>query len=126
MLEDTILFPLGLVHPTPSPHGYSFGSMIQAIAHMGSQGPTRTLAAVAAALIALGLARRQSKLTIRDAMRDSGWFLAVLILLVPTLRPGLLIYPLNFWAWGFILRGQSFKDLESESHSLRRDAGARK
>ena len=108
-IENVVRFPLGLAgvqSPAASP---LIGHLVVSLFPGIHRAFTVTVAAVGVLVLTYVLVRRRPK-TPAALSRLVGWIMAVAILLAPATRVGYLLYPLDFFVWAWLLRGEESVD----------------
>jgi hypothetical protein len=75
---------------------------------------TVTVAAAGCLVLGFVLVRRTPR-TPADVARLLAWVMTVAILLAPTTRIGYLMYPVDFFVWAWLLRGEERTDRQAEA-----------
>ncbi|HUO49204.1 MAG TPA: glycosyltransferase family 87 protein [Acidimicrobiales bacterium] len=116
-VDNVVRFPLGLAglsSPAASPLlGHVVVSLFPGIHRLF------TAAVAGAGCLVLGfvLARRTPR-TPADVARLLAWTMTVAILLAPATRIGYLMYPVDFFVWAWLLRGEEQVDLLAEGRDV--------
>jgi hypothetical protein len=104
-VENVVRFPLGLAgisSPAQSPLiGHLIVSVFPGIHRLFTLG----VAGAGAAVLLHGLVRRTPR-TPAALCRLVGWVMTVAILLAPATRVGYMLYPINFFAWSWLLSSE--------------------
>jgi Glycosyltransferase family 87 len=108
-IENVVRFPLGLAgvqSPAASPLvGHLVVSLFPGIHRLF----TGAVAAVGLGVLGYVLVRRRPT-TPAALSRLIGWVMTVAILLAPATRVGYLLYPVDFFVWAWLLRGEESVD----------------
>ena len=103
-IVNVILFPLGLsgvASPAQSPlPGYLLVSHFPVLHHV----LPIAACALGGTVLVQRLIRRPPQ-GVADVTMLGGWVMLIAILVAPATRIGYLIYPINFFVWGFMFRG---------------------
>jgi hypothetical protein len=118
-IDNVVRFPLGLAgvrSPAGSPLiGHVVVSLFPGI-HRAF-----TVSVAAAGLLVLGYVLVRRRPTSPAALaRLVGWVMLVAILLAPATRVGYLLYPVDFFVWAWLLRGEDSVDPVPDTGSARR------
>jgi hypothetical protein len=119
-VDNVVRFPLGLSgvrSPAASPLiGHLVVSLFPGIHRAFTVG----VAVVGLAVLGYVLVKRRPT-TPAGLARLVGWVMAVAILLAPATRVGYLLYPVDFFVWAWLLRGEDSVDPPlDETHGRRR------
>jgi hypothetical protein len=129
-VDDVVRFPLGLAgvqSPAASP---LIGHVVVSIFPSVHRVFTASVAAGGAVALAYVLVRH-TPTTPAALARLVGWVMTVAILLAPATRVGYLLYPVDFFVWAWLLRGEESVDpvaadaLSSASSDARSSGGGR-
>jgi hypothetical protein len=122
-VDNVVRFPLGLAglsSPAASPLlGHVVVSLFPGIHRVF----TFTVAAVGCMVLGFVLVRRTPR-TPADVARLLAWVMTVAILLAPATRIGYLMYPVDFFVWAWLLRGEERADRAAAAVSLTREPAA--
>jgi hypothetical protein len=103
-VENVIKFPLGLspvASPATSPlPGHLLVSAFPVLHHV-----LPPLVAVVGGVFLAQRLVRHPPATAAQVCRLAGWVMTVAIVFAPATRIGYLLYPINFFVWGYLLRG---------------------
>jgi hypothetical protein len=103
-VQNVVLFPLGLSgvsSPAASPLP---GHLLVTAAPVLGRIVTSAVALVGAIVLVRRLVRRPPR-TPAEVTMLAGWVMTVAILIAPATRIGYLLYPINFFIWSWLLRG---------------------
>ena len=101
---NVVLFPLGLAGvPSPAASALPGHVLVDAFPALHRVLPV-TLAVVGGAFLVRHLVRHTPS-TAAEVCTLAGWVMGVAILFAPATRVGYLLYPINFFVWGHLLRG---------------------
>ena len=108
-IQNVVLFPLGLVGvPSPAASPLPGHLIVSAYPHLHRILPI-TVAIIGLAVLVRRLVRRPPS-TASEVCTLGGWVMTVAILFAPATRVGYLLYPINFFVWGYLLRGSEEAD----------------
>ncbi len=118
-IENVVRFPLGLAgvsSPAASPLiGHLVVSLFPGIHRLFTAG------VAVVGLLVLGYVLVKRRPTSPAALaRLVGWIMTVAILLAPATRVGYLLYPVDFFVWAWLLRGEDSVDPPPEASEERR------
>jgi len=105
-IDNVVRFPLGLAgitSPAASPLlGHAIVSWFPGIHRLFTAG-----VAAAGGLILLFVLIRHTPRTPADLSRLIGWVMAIAIVVAPATRIGYLLYPVDFFIWSWLLKGEA-------------------
>jgi len=120
-VQNVIMFPLGLANvPSPAASPLPGHLLVTAFPHLHRILPV-TLAVVGGLILARHLVRHPPSTT-GQVCTLAGWIMTAAILLAPATRIGYLLYPINFFVWGWLLGGaDEMAELPPAEHDDRGD-----
>jgi hypothetical protein len=118
--DNVVLFPLGLSgvqSPAASP---MLGHLIVSTFPSLHRALPVAVGVIGSAVLAVHLVRRPPR-TAAQVTYLAGWVMTVAILFAPATRVGYLLYPINFFMWAHLLRGEDSLEQASLAEALARD-----
>jgi hypothetical protein len=104
LIDDTVLFPLGLAEDSSGVHAPTLGSQLMSRTGADHQHVLALLLVVVAVALTAWYVGTRRIATVAEATQVAGVVLGLLVVLAPVARPGYAIYPMNVMLWGFLLR----------------------
>jgi|GEM_PF-131288 len=108
-VENVVRFPLGLAGVSSPAASPLLGHLVVSSFPALRRGFTATVAVIGAAALAWVLVRRTPRSPAALA-RLLAWVATVAILLAPATRIGYLLYPVEFFVWAVLLRGEDMAE----------------
>ncbi len=108
-IDNVVRFPLGLSGVSSPAGSPLIGHVVVSIFPGFHRAFTILVAAVGLAAMAYVLVRHRPR-TPAALSRLIGWVMLVAILLAPATRVGYLLYPLDFFVWAWLLKGEELAD----------------
>lgn len=103
-VENVLLFPLGLAGiSSPAASALPGHLLVSAFPWLHHALPV--VVGVVGGLVLLRYLVRHTPKTAAEVCVLGGWVMAVAIVLAPATRVGYLLYPVNFFVWGYMLKG---------------------
>ncbi len=122
--DNVILFPLGLSGVSSPAASPLLGHvLVDAFPSLHRVLPV-TIGLVGGAALVIHLFRRPPK-TAAQVTSLAGWVMLVAIIFAPATRIGYLLYPINFFVWSALLRGEDQHDVELSAALLGDDEVSR-